>query len=136
MGVETDFVLATPDQAQAVLASHDPAKEFGEACYAKGTNPISLGALQTILIGGGGSDDFIEDYREIVTEESGEKSVTAVPIALREAIAAHPRWRVPNKSVAKSMMETEDFMLTGWDDQIDSGFHPGHEEPSCERWSR
>ena len=41
-----------------------------------------------------GSDDFLEDYREIATEPSGEKSVSAVPDSARvvqtEGLKADP----------------------------------------------
>src|SRR5688572_33214559 len=106
MGVETDFVLATPDQAEAVLASHYPAKDFG-GVYAKGSDPISLGWLQTVLTGNGSSDDFLEDYRAVATDPSGEKSVLAVPMALRSAIAAIPDEEIAN--VVERWMETEEF---------------------------
>ena len=115
MGVETDFVLATPDQADAVLASLDPGKEFG-GVYAKGTDPISLGALQSVLTGDGQADDFLEDYREIASEPSGEKSVSAVPTKLRDAITALSAAEIPE--FVTRWMETDEFMLTGWDDQI------------------
>ncbi len=119
MGVETDFVLATPDQADAVLASHNPSQEF-DGVYAKGTDPISLSSLLGVLTGDGGSDDFLEDYREIATEPSGEKSVTAVPATLRDSIASLPDAEVV--SVVTRWMETDEFMLTGWDEQIATEF--------------
>jgi len=119
MGVETDFVLATPDQAEAVLASHSPSQDFG-GVYAKGTDPISLSALLGVLTGDEGSDDFLEDYREVATEPSGEKSVTAVPPTLRDAIAGLPDTEIT--TVVSKWMETDEFMLTGWDEQIAADF--------------
>lgn len=119
MSVETDFVLATPDQAQAVLESHNPSHDFG-GVYAKGTDPISLSALLQVLTGEGGSDDFLEDYREVATEPSGEKSVSAVPAALRDSIEALSDEEITD--VVFSWMETDEFILTGWDDQIASDF--------------
>jgi hypothetical protein len=122
MGVETDFVLATPNQAEAVLTSIDPAKEFG-GVYAKGTDPISMGALQAVLTGDRGSDDFFEDYREVASDRDRERSILAVPTELREAIAAIPEAGV--KNVVANWVGTEEFMLTGWDDQIAMEFIVG-----------
>lgn len=115
MSVETDFVLATPDQAEAVLASHNPSHDFG-GVYAKGTDPISLSALLQVLTGNGGCDDFLEDYREVATDPSGEKSVSVVPPALRNSIEALPDEEILD--VVSRWMETDEFMLTGWDEQI------------------
>jgi len=119
MGVETDLILATPDQAEAVLASADPAKDFG-GVYAKGTDPISLGALQSVLTGEGGSDDFLEDYRDVITEPNGEKSVLEVPAPLREALLSLADDQIPE--TVEQWMMTEEFMLTGWDVQIAADF--------------
>ena len=119
MGVETDFVLATPDQAEAVLASHNPSHDFG-GVYAKGTDPISLSALLGVLTGKCGSDDFLEDYREVATEPSGDKSVSAVPTALRDSIEALPDEEIVD--VVSRWMETDEFMLTGWDEEIAADF--------------
>lgn len=119
MGIETDLILATPDQAKAVLESLDPAKDFG-GVYAKGTDPISLGALQAVLTGEGKSEDFLDDYREVIAEPSGEKSVLAIPVPLREALLNLSSDQIPG-TVAQWMM-TDEFMLTGWDDQIATEF--------------
>lgn len=119
MGVETDLILATPNQAEAVLASSDPAKDFG-GVYAKGTDPISLGALQSVLTGEGGSDDFLEDYRDVITEPNGERSVLELPGRLREALLNLTDDRIPE--TVQQWMMTEGFMLTGWDDQIATDF--------------
>ena len=119
MGVETDFVLATPDQAEAVLASHNPSQDFG-GVYAKGTDPISLSALLGVLTGDMGSDNFLDDYREVATEPSGEKSVSVVPSTLRDAITGLDDTQIMD--VVGRWMETDEFMLTGWDEQIAADF--------------
>ncbi len=119
MGVETDLVLADRSQARAVLASHDPAKEFG-GVYAKGTDPISLGALLTALTGEDYDDAIIDEFPEIISDESGEKTVCGVPARFRQALSALSEEEIPD--IVERWMETEEFFLTGWDDSIAEAF--------------
>jgi hypothetical protein len=119
MGVETDFVLARPDQADAALASVNPPQDFG-GVYAKGLDPISLGALVTVLTGEEMLDDILDQYREVATENDGGKSVSAVPDALRAALVALPEEEIAETAAQWASME--DFELTGWDGQLAEDF--------------
>ena len=119
MGIETDLVLSTRDQVNAVLASLNPAQEFS-GVYAKGTDPLSLSALLGVYTGEGYHDAYIDEFPTIAEQPSEEKAVYLVSERLRKHIEDMSTEAIP--SIIEQWMATQEFELTGWDEPIATAF--------------
>lgn len=119
MGVETDLLLATRDQANDVLASRDPAKDF-LGVYAKGTDQISLSALLGVFTEEGYKAEMIDEFPTVVARPDAEKAVYRVSPRLRRYVEEMPAEAIPD--IVGRWMISEEFALTGWDESIAIAF--------------
>lgn len=115
MGVETDYIAGTDDQIDEIWASLNPAGDFS-GVYGKGSDPVSLSMLHCCITGGEFDLSMMDQFEPIRIMNDGERVLLELPAAIRESIDSITSENVTD--VVSKWAETEEYMLTGWSDDV------------------
>lgn len=121
MGVETDYLLSKTEDIDKVVTSLNPSKEFN-GVYAKGSDPISLSALHSVISGKENDDVFaiIENFESVGGTDDGEVQVVRVPDEIRESLKEIDQSNIPG--IVSRWIETDDYQCCGWQPKIAVAF--------------